>query len=191
LWFLFVERLIFVSFSYVGFVLGQYFIACDYRTNLVGINELVLALRRLQKVPDDTKFQRIMQVLDEDKDGIIDVKDALRVSNPLHNFIFYKISKSLCSWRFYLAVVLRVFNDDDDDACLDMQVIELLGSENVKMGTSQVADVIRLLQAQLHAEEEVEELEKAQAAATADAKVSATSEVKKASNEKVVERRDR
>lgn len=90
-----------------------------------------------------------------------------------------------------MAVVLSEFNVDDGDACLDMQVIELLGSENVKMGTSQVADVIRLLQAQLHAEEEVEELEKAQAAATADAKVNATSEVKKASNEKVVERRDR
>ena len=52
-----------------------------FRSHLVDINDLVLALRRLQKVPNDTKFQKIMRVLDEDKDGIIDANDALRVSN--------------------------------------------------------------------------------------------------------------
>lgn len=49
------------------------------RRNLIGINELVLAMKRLQKLPDDTKLQRIAQVLDEDKDGHIDIDDALKV----------------------------------------------------------------------------------------------------------------
>lgn len=53
------------------------------RSHLIDINELVLSLRRLQKVPTDTKYQRIIQVLDEDKDGVIDAKDALRVSDLL------------------------------------------------------------------------------------------------------------
>ena len=36
-------------------------------------------MRRLQKVSDDTRIQRIMQVLDEDSDGVIDINDALKV----------------------------------------------------------------------------------------------------------------
>ena len=44
------------------------------------INELVLSMRRIQKVPNDARVQRILQVLDEDQDGIIDVNDALKVS---------------------------------------------------------------------------------------------------------------
>ena len=45
----------------------------------MSINELVLSMRRLQKVSDDTRIQRIMQVLDEDSDGVIDINDALKV----------------------------------------------------------------------------------------------------------------
>ena len=36
-------------------------------------------MKRIQKVPDDTKFQKIAQVLDTDKDGVIDITDALKV----------------------------------------------------------------------------------------------------------------
>ncbi len=50
------------------------------RKHVISINELILGMRRLQKVPDDTKIQAIAEVLDEDKDGIIDVNDAIKVS---------------------------------------------------------------------------------------------------------------
>jgi len=46
----------------------------------VTINELLLAIRRLQKVSHDTKLQTIVQVLDQDKDGCIDINTALKVS---------------------------------------------------------------------------------------------------------------
>ena len=49
------------------------------RANLIDINELLLAMKRLQKISDDTKIQRIVQVLDEDKDGAIVLDDALKV----------------------------------------------------------------------------------------------------------------
>jgi Ca2+-binding EF-hand superfamily protein len=37
-------------------------------------------MRRIQKIPDDAKLQRIAQVLDEDRDGVIDINDAHKVS---------------------------------------------------------------------------------------------------------------
>ncbi len=43
------------------------------------INELVLAMKRIQKLPDDTKLQRIAEFLDEDHDGNVDIDDALKV----------------------------------------------------------------------------------------------------------------
>ena len=46
----------------------------------MSINELVLAMRKIQKLPDETKLQRVVQVLDEDQDGVIDVSDALKVN---------------------------------------------------------------------------------------------------------------
>lgn len=47
--------------------------------NLISINELLLALKRLQKVPNETRLQRIAEVLDEDKDGNIDIGHVLKV----------------------------------------------------------------------------------------------------------------
>lgn len=44
---------------------------------------MMLSLRRLQKLPDETKLQQVVDVLkalDEDHDGAIDVNLALRVS---------------------------------------------------------------------------------------------------------------
>lgn len=40
---------------------------------------MVLALRRLQKVPDEVRLQKIVQVLDEDQDGKIDASHVLKV----------------------------------------------------------------------------------------------------------------
>lgn len=47
---------------------------------VVDINDLLLALKRIQKVPDDAKWQKILQVLDEDHDGKIELKHVLSVS---------------------------------------------------------------------------------------------------------------
>ena len=36
-------------------------------------------MKRLQKLPDETKLQHIMDVLDEDHDGNIDIDDAAEI----------------------------------------------------------------------------------------------------------------
>ncbi|GFS17628.1 mitochondrial LETM1 and EF-hand domain-containing protein 1 [Elysia marginata] len=55
----------------------------QYRTNIISINEMLDALKRLQKVPDDAKLRRMFEVLDQDKDGIIDISNALEVLEVL------------------------------------------------------------------------------------------------------------
>nr|KAG5708388.1 hypothetical protein BaRGS_034419 [Batillaria attramentaria] len=55
----------------------------DKKDNIVSINEMLLAMKRLQKVPNETKLQRIMEVLDEDKDGNININLALKVLEVL------------------------------------------------------------------------------------------------------------
>jgi hypothetical protein len=40
---------------------------------------MLLGLRRLQKVPDEVRLQKIVEVLDEDRDGIIDASHVLKV----------------------------------------------------------------------------------------------------------------
>ena len=76
-----------------------------FRINLVSINEMVLAMRRLQKLPDETKLQHIMDVLDEDHDGNIDIDDALKVCGCLAIFelIYYAF------WVFSLVLLLAFF----------------------------------------------------------------------------------
>ena len=54
-----------------------------HRENLVSINDVLLSLKRLQKVPDDMRLQRILEVLDEDRDGFIDIKNILEVKYTL------------------------------------------------------------------------------------------------------------
>ncbi|GAB1599000.1 mitochondrial proton/calcium exchanger protein-like [Argonauta hians] len=53
------------------------------KDNLISINEIVLALKRLQKVPDETRAQMIVEVLDEDKDGKVDISLALKTIEHL------------------------------------------------------------------------------------------------------------
>lgn len=52
------------------------------------------ALKRLKKVPSDSKLQHIFQVLDQDKDGNIDINDALKVSFLKKTAIFTFILKA-------------------------------------------------------------------------------------------------
>lgn len=56
------------------------------RKDIIYINDMMLSLRRLQKLPDETKLDRIVEVLkalDEDHDGAIDVNLALKVRSIL------------------------------------------------------------------------------------------------------------
>ena len=46
---------------------------------VISINDMLLGLRRLQKVPDEVRLQKIVEVLDEDRDGIIDASHVLKV----------------------------------------------------------------------------------------------------------------
>lgn len=50
---------------------------------LINFNEVLLGLRRLQKVPDDVRMQKVLEVLDTDKDGLIDISDVLKVTELL------------------------------------------------------------------------------------------------------------
>ncbi len=52
-----------------------------FRRHLISINELVLSMKRIQKISDETKLQRIVECLDEDHDGAVDIEDALKVRN--------------------------------------------------------------------------------------------------------------
>uniref|UniRef100_A0A2C9JW29 Mitochondrial proton/calcium exchanger protein n=1 Tax=Biomphalaria glabrata TaxID=6526 RepID=A0A2C9JW29_BIOGL len=54
-----------------------------YKKNIITINEMMDALKRLKKVPSDSKLSHIFQVLDQDKDGNIDINDALKVLEQL------------------------------------------------------------------------------------------------------------
>jgi Ca2+-binding EF-hand superfamily protein len=36
-------------------------------------------LKRFQKVPDDVRMQKVLEVLDTDKDGLIDINHVLKV----------------------------------------------------------------------------------------------------------------
>lgn len=53
------------------------------RDDVISINELVLAMKRIQKLPDDTRLQKIAEVLDADQDGQIEVSHVLRVCSCL------------------------------------------------------------------------------------------------------------
>lgn len=46
---------------------------------VISINDMLLGLRRLQKIPDEVRLQKIVEVLDEDRDGIIDASHVLKV----------------------------------------------------------------------------------------------------------------
>ncbi|CAH8508455.1 unnamed protein product [Schistosoma haematobium] len=69
---------------------------------MVDINDLLISLKRIQNIPDDTRWEKILKVLDEDHDGKIELNHIL-------------------------------------------SVIELLGSENVKLSGKEIARVLEMI----------------------------------------------
>lgn len=47
---------------------------------MVDINDLLISLKRIQNIPDDTRWEKILKVLDEDHDGKIELNHILSVS---------------------------------------------------------------------------------------------------------------
>ena len=80
---------------------------CFYRHNLITINELLQSINKLQGVPDSSKFELIARVLDEDKDGVIDYNDAMKVcynfehlnQSSLFHLLFCHFTYSSSCWR--------------------------------------------------------------------------------------------
>lgn len=56
---------------------------------MIDLNELVLSMKRLQKVPDETRLEKIAEVLDEDKDGVVNISQVLRVRKRDGGFLLY------------------------------------------------------------------------------------------------------
>ena len=46
---------------------------------MISIDEMLAALRRIKKIPDDARLQKIVEVLDADNDGHINVSHVLEV----------------------------------------------------------------------------------------------------------------
>lgn len=53
------------------------------KKNLISANDILMSLKRLQKVPDDVRMQKVLEVLDTDKDGLIDINHVLKVTESL------------------------------------------------------------------------------------------------------------
>lgn len=53
------------------------------RKTIIRVEELVEAMKKLDKVEDADKFQRIFDAFDEDKDGVIETSEVLNVSLKL------------------------------------------------------------------------------------------------------------
>ena len=67
---------------------------------MVSINELVLALKRIQKVPGDTRLEHIISVLDDNEDGCVELEHVLQVNTPLLSLPLLLLA------QFYLVVPL-------------------------------------------------------------------------------------
>ena len=55
------------------------FFSISIRKSILRVEELVSAMRKFGKVSDELKLKRIVEVLDEDKDGVINIEDAIKV----------------------------------------------------------------------------------------------------------------
>lgn len=110
-----------------------------FRENLISIDELIAIMRQIQNIPED-KLQRIAEALDDNKDGKIDIDDVIKVG----------------------AGGLRAAAGPgpllESHLCVPpSQVVELIDKEDVDISTSQVADIMVMLQK----EEKLMEKEKA------------------------------
>lgn len=108
-----------------------------FRENLVSIDELIAVMRQIQNIPEP-KLQRIAEALDDNKDGKIDIDDVIKVGVGR----LWAAARRLTGFHLSL---------------LSSQVVELIDKEDVDISTSQVADIIVMLQK----EEKLMEKEKA------------------------------
>lgn len=110
-----------------------------FRENLISIDELIAIMRQIQNIPED-KLQRIAEALDDNKDGKIDIDDVIKVGvGGLR-----AAAAAGLLLEFHLCVLWS-------------QVVELIDKEDVDISTSQVADIMVMLQK----EEKLMEKEKA------------------------------
>lgn len=113
-----------------------------FRENLISIDELIAIMRQIQNIPED-KLQRIAEALDDNKDGKIDIDDVIKVGvGGLRAAAAAGAAGRLLEFHLCL---------------LWSQVVELIDKEDVDISTSQVADIMVMLQK----EEKLMEKEKA------------------------------
>ena len=53
------------------------------KERVISINDLMLAIRKLHRIPDETRWQKILEVLDEDEDGQIELHHVIKVRAEL------------------------------------------------------------------------------------------------------------
>ena len=141
---------------------------------LLRIDELIGAIRKIQKIPDESKLEKIAAVLgkiDEDRDGSIRVDTVLKVDN----FYCFSLHKSC---RFVCCLPIFHYN---------LQVLEEIDEQNVQLSSSQIQELVDLLEkeAAIEVEEQVEKaLEKEYSNNAASSSVTNT-EDKKGLNEKL------
>lgn len=122
-----------------------------FRENLVSIDELIAVMRQIQNIPEH-KLQRIAEALDDNKDGKIDIDDVIKVG------VGRLWATAQRPAGFHLCL-------------LSSQVVELIDKEDVDISTSQVADIMVMLQK----EEKLMEKEKAKEKAEKEKAVKAGS----------------
>lgn len=108
-----------------------------FRENLISIDELIAVMRQIQNIPEH-KLQRIAEALDDNKDGKIDIDDVIKVGLGR----LWATAQLPAAFHLFL---------------LSSQVVELIDKEDVDISTSQVADIMVMLQK----EEKLMEKEKA------------------------------
>lgn len=122
-----------------------------FRENLVSIDELIAVMRQIQNIPEH-KLQRIAEALDDNKDGKIDIDDVIKVG------VGRLWATAQLPAGFHLCL-------------LSSQVVEMIDKEDVDISTSQVADIMVMLQK----EEKLMEKEKAKEKAEKEKAVKAGS----------------
>ncbi|KAL4232104.1 letm1 and EF-hand domain-containing protein 1 [Mactra antiquata] len=55
----------------------------EKKSNLISINDVLLSLKQMQTVPDDVRMQKVLEVLDTDHDGLIDINYVLKVTEAV------------------------------------------------------------------------------------------------------------